>query len=86
MNSSLLSIIAFTFFPAAAITRAWATDVTVRAVVISLPNAEATQFSAQHDFTGKAGDALRALEELVAGDKAMGRENGFCARHASIPI
>jgi hypothetical protein len=39
--------------------------VTIQAVIIALPNAEATRFSAQQNFGAKSADALAALEKLV---------------------
>ena len=45
--------------------------VTIRATMISLPTAEATQFSATQDLTGKPAEALAILEALVAQRKAI---------------
>jgi hypothetical protein len=40
-----------------------------------MPNAEATQFSAKYDLSGKAAEALDALERLVAQKKATSVAN-----------
>jgi hypothetical protein len=58
----------------------WACDsrlsnVTVRGIVISLPNADAMQFSSQYDLSGKPAEALKALESLVTEKKATSVAN-----------
>lgn len=50
-------------------------DVTIRATMIALPNAEAAQFSAKQDLSGKPADALDALEKLVGQKKATALAN-----------
>lgn len=50
-------------------------DITIRATIIAMPNAEATQFSAKYDLSGKAAEALDALERLVAQKKATSVAN-----------
>jgi hypothetical protein len=52
-----------------------ADNVTVRGIVISLPNADAVQFSSQHDLAAQPGAALAALESLVASKKAIALAN-----------
>ena len=50
-------------------------NVTIRATIISLPNAEATLFSTQQDLSGKPAEALTALEKLVAQKQATSVAN-----------
>ena len=50
-------------------------DVTIRVTIIAMPNAEATQFSAKQDLSGKTAEALDALEMLVAQKKATSVAN-----------
>ena len=45
-------------------------EVKVRASIISLPEATATQFTTQHDLTENADTGLKALEALVAERRA----------------
>ena len=52
-----------------------ANDVTIRGTIIALRNADATQFSAKQDLSGKPADALKALEALVAQRKATSVAN-----------
>ena len=51
------------------------TNVTFRGIVISLPNADATQFSSQHNLAGQPADALKSLESLVSTKKATSIAN-----------
>ncbi|MEO6750941.1 MAG: hypothetical protein ABIP85_04110 [Chthoniobacteraceae bacterium] len=60
--------------PNAAVARR-ATDVTIRATIIALPNDEATQFSVMQALRGKPSDALSELEKLVAQKKATSVAN-----------
>src|SRR4051812_11386806 len=50
-------------------------NVTVRGVVISLPNSDSVQFSSEHDLTAQPGAALAVLEGLVASKKATSIAN-----------
>jgi hypothetical protein len=50
-------------------------DVTIEATIISMTNAEALQFSAERDLSGKAADALKAMKHLVAEKKALSVAN-----------
>lgn len=50
-------------------------DITIRATIVAVPNAEAIQFSAKQDLNGKLAEALNALEKLVAQKKASSVAN-----------
>jgi hypothetical protein len=50
-------------------------NVTVRGIVISLPNSDAEQFSSEHDLTSQPGKSLAVLEGLIAANKAKSIAN-----------
>jgi hypothetical protein len=75
LKPRLLAVMAGTVILVMSACNARLPDVTVGGIVISLPNADATQFSSQYDLSGKPADALKALENLVTEKKATSIAN-----------